>query len=112
MTSKKILSGTSDTQGKINLSADEEKQLKQAYDQTPNRLWMVYESQVREFVIAKESEDWTNAQKLNHALDAMGYNDNYGLVADEPGTDFYAPTAKTEHKTHLAEELLKKIKDA
>ena len=112
MISEKILTGTSDAEGKINLTADAEKQLKQAYDQTPNQLWVAYESQVRELVIAKESDGWSNTEKMNHALDAMGYSDSFGLVVDESSANFYAPTAKTEHKTSTADALLKKIKDA
>ncbi|MEO8730307.1 MAG: DUF2345 domain-containing protein, partial [Rhodoferax sp.] len=112
MTDKNLLNGTSDATGKMSLSGAQEIELKKAYDENPNNLWVVYENQVRALALTQASEDWTNQQKTNAALDAMGYSDNLGEANGDAVDDFHSPLAKIENKTRVANKLLDKIKGA
>jgi type VI secretion system secreted protein VgrG len=109
-TDKIILEGESDADGKVVLSDADEKKLKAAYNQAPNHLWLVYAGQVREFIITKESESWTDQQKLYHALDAMGYSDQLYLSNDNLVDEFHGVIARKETKATSGDKMLKKIK--
>lgn len=86
---KKILNGRSDDQGRVVLSSDEEKTLLDAYNNSPGKVWLVYQDHVQNVAIARHDPDWNDSQQLAHALSAMGYTDIYGPSA---GTETYQST--------------------
>ncbi|MGC4241825.1 MAG: type VI secretion system Vgr family protein [Herbaspirillum sp.] len=101
---KKILNGRSDDQGRVLLGSDDEKMLLDAYNKSPNKLWLVYQDHVQNVAVARHDPDWNDSQQLAHALSAMGYTDVYGasigpeayqatsaLVKDETGQGRGAP---------------------
>jgi uncharacterized protein (DUF2345 family) len=77
---KALLSGQSNAQGKVGLAEDQAKALQKAYNQHPNELWLVYAGQVRSLILERAQPGWSDLQKRQAALDAMGYTDELGSV--------------------------------
>ena len=107
---KEIMSGLSNDDGELALSAAQEKQLLDAYNAAPGELWLVAEGHATNLVLTREREDWTPDQKLHNALDAMGYSDELGTTNDQSVDDFHAQLARKEHESNSADGLFKKIK--
>jgi type VI secretion system secreted protein VgrG len=105
-----VLSGRSDSDGKIILSSQEEKILHDAYNQMPNGIWLVANSHARVLEINVEKPEWTNSQKFYHGLNALGYTDQLGTTNDRDVEEFFAAQARSELKTSNGNSLLKKIK--
>ncbi|WP_341678132.1 type VI secretion system tip protein TssI/VgrG [Niveibacterium sp. SC-1] len=104
-----ILAGTSDNNGKLVLSPDEEKALHDSYNRSPSSIWIVADSHAHNLSLASVDDDWTDGQKRLHALDALGYSDEFGLVGDNPVDDFHAKLASDENKARTGAALLKTI---
>ena len=79
---KAMFKGKSNKEGKIVLDAGQEKELKEAWDRFPYNIWVVYANQVRHLVLSQEDENWSDQEKLEHALDAMGFTDQLWQTAD------------------------------
>jgi type VI secretion system secreted protein VgrG len=109
MSSEVIMQGTSNAKGKVELSSAQEKNLKQFYNQSPNKIWIIYETQARQLWLSKDTGNWTEDQKMEHALDAMGYSDQLGSVKDDHINAFHNPLAQNEYKTRIGQKLLKKL---
>lgn len=77
----KLLHGHSDGQGKIILSEADQQALLSAYNAQPGQLWLVYLDHVQNIDIARHDPSWNDMQKHMHALNAMGYSDDYAQVA-------------------------------
>jgi len=107
---KFLLSGVSDDEGKIKLTADEELTVLDAYNRTPNKIWIVANSHARELEIALEKDDWTESSKFYHGLNALGYADTHLNVNGVDLEQFHAPIARTALKTSSGSVLMKKIK--
>jgi type VI secretion system secreted protein VgrG len=107
---KEIMSGLSNDDGELALSAAQEKQLLDAYNAAPGELWLVAEGHATNLVLTREREDWTPDQKLHNALDAMGYSDELGTTNDQSVDEFHAQLARKEHKSNSPDGLFKKIK--
>jgi type VI secretion system secreted protein VgrG len=105
-----ILSGRSDTDGKVVLAPPEEKILHDAYNETPNGIWLVANSHARALEINVEKPDWTNSEKFYHGLNALGYTDRLGTTNGRDVEEFVAAQARSELKTSNGNSLLKKIK--
>jgi len=84
---KALLSGRSNSQGKVDLSADQAKALQKAYNKSPNELWVIYAGQVRSLILERAQADWTDLQQRQGALDAMGYTDELGSVKNAAPED-------------------------
>ncbi len=110
MSSDVVLSGTSDTDGRVTLSDAQQQQLREQYNEHPNNLWIIYDSHVRKIEIAKYDENWNQTQQQFHAMDALGYSDNYDTVGDISAADFHAALARSEFKLRTVAGLLKKIR--
>lgn len=110
MVPKFVLDGTSDSEGKVNLSTDQEKTLREAYDHHSGRLWIVYRTNVREVALTKEDPSWADAQRLDHALDALGYTDNYGPTGDTTADKATQALSRKELKTSGGDSTLNKLK--
>ncbi|MGW8393939.1 type VI secretion system Vgr family protein [Pseudoduganella sp. HUAS MS19] len=107
---KFLLSGVSDHDGKIVLTPADEKTLHEAYNQTPNKIWLVAVGHARELEIGVAQDEWSDTEKFYHGLNALGYADSHLNVAGVDVEQFHAPIARTELKTASGSTLLKKIK--
>ncbi len=107
---KNILQGTSDSTGKMPLSAAEEKTLLDAYNESPNQLWVVANGHVREFILTREREDWTDDAMFYNALDAMGYTDDIEISDGREAQALQAPLARRELKANSGQSMLSKLK--
>jgi type VI secretion system secreted protein VgrG len=105
-----ILAGRSDDSGSVILSSQDEKILHEAYNDTPNRIWLVANSHARALEVHVEKPDWTNSEKLYHGLNALGYTEEYGSANGADVEDYVAPLARKELKTTSGTSLLKKLK--
>jgi Rhs element Vgr protein len=105
-----VLEGKSDTDGKVVLTADDELTLRKAYVAQPNNTWIIHDSHVQKIEMIVHNENWTPDQQQLHALDAMGYSDEYGTVGADSVRPFHASLANVEHKVKSASALLEKIK--
>ena len=105
-----VLAGTSDGAGNIKLSTSEEKVLHDAWNKKPNDLWLVHEGQAHQLVLSREREGWTDDQKMNEALDAMGYSDDLGTTGDKAVDDFHTRLARDETRARTGAAMLDKTK--
>lgn len=110
MSSKKILGGRTDNNGKMVLAEAEESLLHQTYNKNPGGIWVVFDSHVYNLELIKFSDEWTSERKEMHALDALGYHDSFGTVADADDVEFYSTLAKKELSARTGDALLKKTK--
>ena len=69
------LQGRSDDQGKIKLSADENKTLAKAYCANPSKLWLMYPGHAAQLNVQEEQGDWSPQDKLMHALNAADFSE-------------------------------------
>jgi hypothetical protein len=107
-----LVTGQSDAHGAMQLSDDEQSRLHEQWNQTPGQLWIVAEGHVHQLVLTKAREDWTELQKLNFSLDAMGFSDDLGsLRSGIAGVD---PIKLARQQTQLgsATAMLKSIEKA
>ena len=88
-----LLTGTSDAQGKLVLTPDEEKKLAKAHV-SGEKVWVLYEGQIRQLTVAQEDEGWTERQKQEHALSALGYANNLGHATENDSGQYAAQSAR------------------
>jgi type VI secretion system VgrG family protein len=105
-----ILSGRSDSDGKVVLTSAKEKILHDAYNRTPNEIWLVANSHARALEINVQKPDWTNSDKFYQGLNALGYTDQRGVTNGRDVEEFFANQARAELKTGNGSALLTKIK--
>ncbi|KQQ39235.1 hypothetical protein ASF61_22260 [Duganella sp. Leaf126] len=90
-----LASGKTDDDGNIKLTADQEKQLAVAYAGHPDSTWIVYPGHVARLRVAEESPDWTEKEKLFHALHAADFSAGlHGTLFDDAALS-HASYAKT-----------------
>ena len=106
-----VLQGESNAQGKVELTDEQEKTLKEHYNQAPNQCWLVYADQVREVVLEVDKGNWNEQQSLFNALDAMGYSDNNFQVGGVSAGLMHASLARQDAKTGSPQSLINKLKD-
>jgi type VI secretion system secreted protein VgrG len=111
VTEETILSGTSDANGMVNLSDDQDQLLHQHYNNHPDGIWLIFDSRPHKVVLNREREDWTDREKLYHALDAMGYANDHDSVGSASVDDFHARLARADLKKNSPSEILKKLKE-
>ena len=61
-------------------------------------------------VLSREHNDWTDGQKMNEALDAMGYSDELGTAGDAHVDDFHTRLARDETRAKTGLAMLDKTK--
>jgi type VI secretion system secreted protein VgrG len=105
-----ILAGRSDSDGEVILTDQDESKLHEAYNDTPNSIWLVANSHARALEINVEQGDWTSSEKFYQGLRALGYTDELGTTNGQDVEDFVAPLARSELKTSSGTSLLKKLK--
>lgn len=111
LTREALLEGQSNDQGKITLADEQETTLKAAYDQAPNRYWLVYGNQTREVALDVDKGDWHEQQNLFNALEAMGYSDTKFHVGGDNADLSHTALARQEYSTGSAQTLINKLKD-
>ncbi|WP_307646279.1 type VI secretion system Vgr family protein [Variovorax boronicumulans] len=110
ISAEEILSGCSDDDGKLALGDVDERQLHEAWNRTPNALWIVSEGHAHELALTRDPDGWTDEQQRAHAMDAMGYSDDLEMVGDD-GTDvFHRTLAERDLRLSTGAGMLKKIK--
>jgi type VI secretion system secreted protein VgrG len=107
---ERILSGKADDQGLVKLTADQEKILTTHYSQHPNELWFIHGHKVKALAMSIQSDGWTDQQKRDHALDAMGYSDDLGASGINSKDRHINRLVRDEHQASQADALLNKIK--
>lgn len=110
MSSDSILTGQSDTSGKLALSDADEKTLHEAYNKTPGQVWLVYAGQVRSLSLSRESGSWSESDKFYEAIDAMGYSDQPFSAQQTDVDQSFAQWARQELKVNDGDAVLGKLK--
>ncbi|WP_345532315.1 type VI secretion system Vgr family protein [Viridibacterium curvum] len=105
-----LLQGRTASDGRIALSADNEKTLIEAYNRQPSSIWLAYRGKVRSLTLTQERESWTDQQKKERALDAMGYVDSLEQPGETNSDKNREAISRTEHKSADGKSLLKKLK--
>ncbi|MDR7049121.1 type VI secretion system VgrG family protein [Duganella sp. 3397] len=91
-----LASGLTDDEGNIKLTPDQEKQLAKTYAGNPDSTWIVYPGHVVRLRVADESPDWTEKEKLFHALNSADFSTAlHGTIFDDAALSHtsYAKTA-------------------
>ena len=90
-------SGQSDAQGRMTLSAAQQKELEEIYATRPNDVWISTHGELRPLNIGFEQPDWTNERKSLQAMASLDYSDlpHFGLEAGNP--ELEAKIIKTDH---------------
>jgi type VI secretion system secreted protein VgrG len=101
-----LLSGQSDSQGKLLLSGADQRTLQDEWNRTPDRLFIVSEGHVHKLSLAVDQGQWAEQQMLDHALEAKGYGDAHQCADDLNVRDFHAPLARAETGLKSAQALL------
>jgi hypothetical protein len=70
-----LAEGISDEKGKVILSEEQEKLLGECYFKRPGCLWITYQGQTAQLDVMPESPDWSDEDKLLHALSSLSYAD-------------------------------------
>ncbi|MFM0157469.1 type VI secretion system Vgr family protein [Paraburkholderia sediminicola] len=110
MSSDFVLQGKSDTNGKLTLSDADQKTLHDAYNGTPGQIWLVYPGQVRQLALTRESDDWSDRDRLYEALDAMGYSDQPFVAQQDDIDQSFTKWAKQELQADSGSAILGKLK--
>jgi type VI secretion system secreted protein VgrG len=105
-----VLTGKTAADGKVALSSADEELLRKTYNKQPGRVWLVFNSKVRELVLTLERSDWDDKQRHEHALDAMGFTDTLGDTGDESVDRFIRNLARQETQVSGGAATLKKLK--
>ncbi|ALU90523.1 VGR-related protein [Herbaspirillum rubrisubalbicans M1] len=111
MVTEKLLHGRSDSQGKLTLSDTEQQALLEAYNAQPGQLWLVYLDHVQNIDITLYDPSWSDMQKHLHALNAMGYSDDYAEVAGRALNAATLALARQETGKARGTPLLKQLKE-
>ncbi|MDE1144247.1 type VI secretion system Vgr family protein [Paraburkholderia tropica] len=110
MSSDFILSGKSDSTGKVALSAADQKTLHDAWNATPGQIWLAYGGQVHSLALSRQTADWTESDRFYEALDAMGYSQRMYVTEQGDVDQGFAKLARQEWQTESDGTLLDKLK--
>ncbi|MCX7207289.1 MAG: DUF2345 domain-containing protein, partial [Proteobacteria bacterium] len=69
-----LTEGVSDEAGKVLLSTDQEETLSKAYCANPSKLWLLYPGHIVNINIEEVDENWSDEDKLMHALNAADFS--------------------------------------
>jgi uncharacterized protein involved in type VI secretion and phage assembly len=102
---KLVAQGKTDASGNIKLSDAEEEKLAAVYASNPDHTWIVYPGHSVRLNVETESPDWTDKEKLFHAMQAADFSaGRYGTIFEAAA----APQARYA-KEALASLTLKNI---
>jgi hypothetical protein len=70
-----LVEGTTDEEGRVKLTEEQEEALGEHYFKTPGCLWIAYPGHCAQLNVEPESPDWSKEEQLMRALAALGYSD-------------------------------------
>ena len=105
-----VFKGTTNAQGKVDLTADQMTQLREIHDQHPGRVWLAWRGKVRQLRLTAEQADWSDGQRLTHALDAYGYTNVPGTTGSALSDDFTRSLSRQETTAATGRDTLARIK--
>ena len=105
-----VFKGTTNAQGKVDLTADQMTQLREIHDQHPGRVWLAWRGKVRQLRLTAEQADWSDGQRLTHALDAYGYTNVPGTTGSDLSDDFTRSLSRQETTAATGQDTLARIK--
>jgi len=105
-----LLSGRSSSDGKMQLSAADELLLKQAGEHHPGQIWLVQRGKAKPLWLTPERQDWTDDQRHDHALDAIGYTDTLGVSGEQIADRAIAQLGRDETRARSGAATLSKLK--
>ncbi|MES2758955.1 MAG: type VI secretion system Vgr family protein [Pseudomonadota bacterium] len=106
----RVLTGRTDQDGKIQLSASEEERLAQAYCSNPGRTWLVYPGHTVLLKVTIESTDWDEREKLLQAMNAADLSpDLHASIFDE-GARAHAKYGQEVFGVNSSKEIFPKVK--
>ncbi|MDC8785315.1 hypothetical protein [Roseateles koreensis] len=105
-----ILAGTSDDAGWFQLKPDELKNLDRLTREQDAMLWVVADGHAQEFHLLEENDDWSDAERMHHALDAMAYTDRAGIAEEQTVGAFLHQLSQSETQSDTAQALLTQLR--
>ena len=105
-----LLSGQSDDQGQLILSAADHRKLQAAWNGYPGQLWIVAEGHVHQLWLSQDAGQWNDLQAQHFALDALGYSDDLYVADDQTSGAFHARQAREENDLRTGQALLGSVK--
>ncbi|MFZ2754924.1 MAG: hypothetical protein WAZ48_15965 [Lysobacteraceae bacterium] len=70
---KVLARGTTDAEGRVAMSARQQRRATRAYCETPDDLWLVYPGQTLRINVVQASDAWSREERMFHFLKAAGY---------------------------------------
>ena len=107
---EEVFKGTTNAQGKLDLTADQMTKLREIHDQHPGRVWLTWRGKVRQLRLTAEQADWSDGQRLTHALDAYGYTNVPGTSGSDLSDDFTRSLSRQETTAATGQDTLARIK--
>lgn len=68
-----VARGSTDAEGRVAMSARQQRRATRAYCETPDNLWLVHSSHTVRINVVQISEAWSREERLFHYLKAAGY---------------------------------------
>ncbi|MGO4764119.1 type VI secretion system Vgr family protein [Cupriavidus sp. 2KB_3] len=104
-----VAQGTSDADGHVQLTEDDQTRLSEAYCTHPMQTWLVYPGHVVRINVEFESEDWTDEDRLLHALNAEDFSPDLLSVREAPENSQPTQTAQAQFETS-ARQIFRAVK--
>ncbi len=79
---KVVARGTTDAEGRVAMSARQQRGATRAYCETPDDLWLVYPGQTLRINVVQASDTWSREERLFHFLRAAGYFGDVNAFAE------------------------------
>jgi type VI secretion system secreted protein VgrG len=105
-----IAEGQSDAAGAIKLTAAQEKALAKAWAAHPDHVWLVYPGQAVRLDVVNAKLEWSEEEKLLHALNAADFADQKFAARGEPGEPGITRYAKEALEVKEPAAIFNKIK--
>jgi type VI secretion system secreted protein VgrG len=105
-----VAQGMSDAKGNIALTADQEAKLAEIYCMHPDHTWLVYPGHTVRVNIATESAEWSEKDKLLHALSAADFSPDLHNTIFGDGALPQSRYAKEVFETAATKVIFQKIK--
>jgi len=104
-----ILSGKTDADGKIILSADEQKELANAYHKRPSGIWLMYPGQTVRINVTKQPESLSKDEELRQLLNAKDFSETTHQHKFSDGLKIDIEYAKNVLDAKTKDELIGKL---
>ncbi|WP_005032981.1 type VI secretion system Vgr family protein [Holophaga foetida] len=105
-----VTEGETDSEGHIPLSTAQEELLSKTYCANPDRTWLVFPGHVVKIAVAQERDDWSEDEKLLHALSAADFTQDTCSNLYSTGVESVIDHAHAVFGTKSKAELLNRLK--